>query len=106
MTDTGHTHNKITFIVGFVYDTCSRKLCPSPTEHKKAFILEVIYQTLAQVFDHVSKHQERKLKNEAQPSFLTKVRGVKKHDQTLVRVFVTTSQTNMYFRRKRRRKFG
>ena len=48
---------------------------------------------------------KRKLKNEAQPSFLTKVRGVWKHDQTLVRVFDTTSQTNTYFRRKRRRKF-
>ena len=39
-----------------------------------------MYQTLARVFDHVSKHRERKLKNEAQPSFLTKVRGVWKHD--------------------------
>ena len=58
------------------------------------------------VFGHVSKHRERKLKNEAQPSFLTKVRGVWKHDQTLVRVFDTTSQTNTYFRRKGRRKFG
>ena len=44
----------------------------------------VYYQTPAGVFDHVSKHRERKLKNEAQPSFLTKVRGVWKHDQTLV----------------------
>ena len=26
-----------------------------------------MYQTLAQVFDHVSKQQEWKLKNEAQP---------------------------------------
>ena len=67
-----------------------------------------MYQTLTQglVVDHVSKHLERKLKNEAQPSFLTKVRGVWKHEQTLVRVFDTTSQTNTYFRRKRRRKFG
>ena len=55
-----------------------------------------MYQTLAQVFDHVSKHRERKLKNKAQPSFLTKVQGVWKH-QTLVREFDTTSQTNMYF---------
>ena len=66
-----------------------------------------MYQTLARAFDHVvSKHQERKLKKEAQPRFLTKVRGVWKLDQTLVRVFDTTSQTNTYFRRKRRRKFG
>ena len=70
------------------------------------WLLEVIYQTLAQVFHHVSKHQERKLKNETQPSFLTKVLGVWKHDQTLVRVFDTTSQTNTCFRRKRGRKFG
>ena len=56
----------------------------------------VMYQTLAQVFDHVSKHREQKLKNKAQPSFLTKVRGVWKHE-TLVRVFDTTSQTNTYF---------
>ena len=60
-------------------------------------------QTLARVFDHVSKHQERKLKIEK--SFLTKV-GVWEHDKTLVRVFDTTSQTNMYFRKKTRRKFG
>ena len=65
-------------------------------------IFEVMYQTPAQVFDHVSKHRERKLKNEG---FLTKVRGVWKHDQTLVRVFDTTSQTNTYFRRNWR-KFG
>ena len=67
---------------------------------------DVIYQTLTRVFHHVSKHRERKLKNEAQPSFLTKVLGVWKHDQTLVQVFDITSQTNTYFRRKRRRKFG
>ena len=41
------------------------------------------YKALARVFDHVSKHRERKLKNKAQLSFLTKVRGVWKHDQTL-----------------------
>ena len=52
-------------------------------------------RNISQVFDHVSKHQEWKLKNEAQPSFLTKVRGVWKHDQPLVRVFDTTSQTNV-----------
>ena len=34
---------------------------------------DVMYQTLARVFDHVSKHQEQKLKNEAQLSFLMKV---------------------------------
>ena len=56
----------------------------------------VIYQTLARVFDHISKHRERKLKNRAQLCFLTKVRGVWKHDQTLVRVFETTSQTNIH----------
>ena len=44
----------------------------------------VYYQTPAGVFDHVSKHRERKLKNEAQLSFLMKVQGVWKHDQTLV----------------------
>ena len=38
-------------------------------------------QTLARVFDHVSKHQERKLKIEK--SFLTKV-GVWERDKTLV----------------------
>ena len=54
-----------------------------------------MYETLARVFDHISKHRERKLKNEAQPSvFLMKFRGVWKHDQTLVLVFDTTSQTN------------
>ena len=47
----------------------------------------VIYQTLARVFHHVSKHRERKLKNEAQLNFLTKVLSVWKHDETLVRVF-------------------
>ena len=70
------------------------------------FVVHVMYQTLAQVFDHVSKHRERKLKNEAQPSFLMKVQVVWKHDQTLVRVFGATSQTNTFFRRKQRRKFG
>ena len=69
-------------------------------------IFHVMYQSLAQMFDHISKHRKQNLKNEAQPSFLTKVRGVWKHDQTLVQVFDTTSQTNMYFRKKRRRNFG
>ena len=54
-------------------------------EEKKPLVsFDVMYQTLTRVFDHVSKHRERKLKNEAQPSFLTKVRGVWKHDHTLV----------------------
>ena len=65
-----------------------------------------MYQTLARVFGHVCKHRQRKLKNEVQPSFLTKIRGVWKHDQTLLRVFDTASQTNTYFRRKQRRNFG
>ena len=47
-------------------------------------LFEVMYQTLSRVFDHVSKHRKRKLKNEAKPSFLTKVQGVWKCDQTLV----------------------
>ena len=46
--------------------------------------MTISYQTLTRVFHHVSKHRERKLKKEAQPSFLTKVQGVWKHDQTLV----------------------
>ena len=42
----------------------------------KKKVTDVMYQTLALVFHHVSKHRARKLKNEAQPSLLTKVRGV------------------------------
>ena len=36
--------------------------------HSYLTSFHVIYQTLARVFHHVSKHWERKLKNEAQPS--------------------------------------
>ena len=51
--------------------------------------LDIMYRTLARVFDHVSNHRERKLKNEAQLNFFTKVG-----------VFDITSPTNMYFGRK------
>ena len=47
--------------------------------HKKLYYYKLmslgrytVYQTLAQVLDHVSKHQGQKLKNEAQPSLSTK----------------------------------
>ena len=47
--------------------------------HKKLYYYKLmslgrntVNQTLAQVLDHVSKHQGRKLKNEAQPSLSTK----------------------------------
>ena len=42
------------------------------TSNKLLLFQEVIYQTLARVFDHVSKHRERKLKNEVQLNFLRK----------------------------------
>ena len=44
----------------------------------------VIYQTIAQLFGHISKHREQKLKNEAQLSFLTKVQGVWKFDSLIM----------------------
>ena len=50
-------------------------------------MFEKLYQTLALVFDHVSKHLELSLKNSAAPRFSTSVLSVWKHDETLVRVF-------------------
>ena len=51
------------------------------------YLFEELYQTLALVFNHVSKHLKLSLKNSAAPRFSTSVLGVWKHDQTPVRVF-------------------
>ena len=53
------------------------------------YLFEKLYQTLALVFDHVSKHLELSLKNSAAPRFSTSVVCVWKNGQTLVRVFDT-----------------
>ena len=50
-------------------------------------MFEKSYQTLARVFDHVSKHLELSLKNSAAPRLSTSVLSVWKHDETLMRVF-------------------
>ena len=49
----------------------------------------MMYQKLARVFDHISKHWERKLKNEVQPIFLARVcfELFGNCDQALIRVF-------------------
>ena len=60
-----------------------------------------MYQTLAQEFDMFLITENGSWKTRRSQVFLTKVRGVWKHDQTLVRMFDTTSQTNTYFRRKK-----
>ena len=67
-----------------------------------AAILEVfMYQTLARVFDHVSKVEKR-----GAAEFYNKSSRCLETWSNTRWVFDTTSQTNTYFRRKRRRKFG
>ena len=51
---------------------------------------------LALVYDHVSKHLERSLRNSAAPHFSSSVLCVWKHDQTLMQVFDTLHQINVY----------
>ena len=55
-------------------------------------ICDVIYQTREGVFHQISKHGDVGLKNEAQPSFFKRPRGVWISDETYFRVFDMASQ--------------
>ena len=69
-------------------------------------LCNILYQTLALVFDHVSKHREGKLQKGGAAEFFNKSsRCLETLSNTCVSVWYN-SQTNTYFRRKQRRKFG
>ena len=53
---------------------------------------QVIYQTREGVFHQISKHWEVGCKNEAQPIFFKRLRGVWTSDETHFRVFDMASQ--------------
>ena len=54
--------------------------------------LYVIYQTREGVFHQISKHCEVRYKNEVQPSFFKRLRGVWISDETHLRIFDMASQ--------------
>ena len=65
-------------------------------------VFQVIYQTRESVFHQIFKHWEVGWKNEAQPSFFKRVRGVWISDETRFRVFDMASQmSNNYWRNSR-----
>jgi hypothetical protein len=68
--------------------------------------IEVIDQTQERVFHLISKHREVGWKNEVQPSFFNRLRGVWISDETLFQVLDIASQTINDSRRKSKQKLA
>ena len=93
----------------FVEDVITRRrIFLSPSRRgclEQEFIsrnFHVIYQTREDVFHQISKHWEVGWKNEVQPSFFKRLRGVWISDETHFRVFDIASQMiNNFWRNSR-----